>query len=743
MSGPPVHTAGYGLTPVEGGPQTAGPASTRTCRGGWPVRSGAVPPADEGLTTRPDTVPGLDAVLVPGAVVALVPGQDAAGRARDWPGSSGKTQLACYLAGSLWRSRSVDVLAWVAATSRASVLSGYVQAAAELGLDHGGDAESVAARFLAWLAGTGRPWLIVLDDLRDAADLDGLWRAGPAGRLLITTADRVTVPARSGVLAVPVPAFSTREALSYLSGRLTTDPDQRSGAIDLAADLGCEPAALAQAAAVIISSGISCREYRGYFVQQQAPGSGSGDPTAAAWFTWTAAASHAERLAPGAGTWRLLALTALLGNHGIPVPVFTAPAVGRYLSGPAAEHQPDPQRARSALQVLDRAGLVTADAAAVWVGRPLQTAVRSVAPPGLLDQASRAAADALAEVWPADQPRSWLAAALRACAVSLRQAAGDVLWSGGCHRLLLTAGYSLADAGLTGPAVAWWRELAADSSRILGPDHPDTVAAGSLLADALLAAGKAAEAVTWSQWVLASRASVLGPDHPGTIAAQVSLGRALVVGGKAGVAVRVLEEAAGHSERVRGPDDAGALAVRDEYAAACVAAGQAAEAIGSCKRSLAVRERLHGPADPATLIASLRLAAAYLAAGKFKGAIGQYKRVLATRERALGPDHPDTLAARTSLAAAYDAAGQMGAALQEHQQACAGYEDAFGADHPDTLARRADLARAYGAAGQLGDAVALLRDTIARSEQALSPADLLTRTLRQALADITGEMTSQ
>jgi hypothetical protein len=85
----------------------------------------------------------------------------------------------------------------------------------------------------------------------------------------------------------------------------------------------------------------------------------------------------------------------------------------------------------------------------------------------------------------------------------------------------------------------------------------------------------------------------------------------------------------------------------------------------------------------------------------------------------------------------------MGAALQEHQQACAGYEDVFGAGHPDTLARRADLARAYSAAGQLGDAVTLLRDTIARSEQALSPGDPLTRTLRQALTDITGEMTTQ
>jgi len=79
----------------------------------------------------------------------------------------------------------------------------------------------------------------------------------------------------------------------------------------------------------------------------------------------------------------------------------------------------------------------------------------------------------------------------------------------------------------------------------------------------------------------------------------------------------------------------------------------------------------------------------------------------------------------------------MGAALQHHQDACAGSERVFGADHPDTLARRADLARAYATAGQAGEAV-----TITRSEQALSPGDPLTRALRQALAEITGELTA-
>ncbi len=734
-----VYAGSYGLTAADGPAQSAASAGSQAEAMTWPVRAGLMPPLAEGFVARPETVPDLETALVPGAAVALIPGQAAASRS-DGPGSSGKTQLAVGLAGSLWQSRTVDLLVWVNAASRASVLSGYAQAAAQLGLDHGRDAESVAARFLAWLDGAARPWLVVLDDLRDAADLEGLWPAGPAGRVLITAADAAAVPGERGALVCVVPAFSIREALNYLSGRLTTDPDQRGGAIDLAGALGCDPAALAQASAVIISSGIRCCEYRDYFLQQQAQPATGGGPPAVAGLTWTVSASHAEQLAPGAGTWPLLVLTALLDGHGIPGTVLTAPAACQYLAGEDAARPPDPQRAWSALGVLERAGLVAVDAAsappAVWVSPALQAAARAAAPPDLLDRAARAAVDALVQAWPADQPGSELAARLRSSAASLRLAGGDALWaSGGCPRLLLAAGQSLDAAGLTGPAVTWWRELAADSGRLLGPAHPDTLVAGGQLAAALLAAGQPAEAVTWFGWLLSSFASMLGPDHPGTIAARVSLGRALVAAGRPGDAVSVLEEATRHSERVHGTSGTGTLTARDEYAAACLAAGKPGEAISSCRQSLADRERLHGPDHPGTLAARQRLAGACLAAGKAKEAIAQYQQVLAGRERTFGPDHPQTLLARASLAAACDAAGQMGVALQLRQEVCAGYERVFGAGHPGTLACRADLARAYAAAGQAGEA-------IARSEQALSPTDLLTQALRQALAEINGEMTA-
>ena len=240
-----------------------------------------------------------------------------------WPQSCGKTQLASYLAGALWRSWGVDFLGWVNAGSRASVLSGYAAAAAQLGLDHGGGAESVAARFAAWLAGTARPWLVVLDDLRDAADLNGLWPAGPAGRLLVTAAGSEVIPSGQAV-TVPVSVFTQREAMGYLFDRLTTHPDQRSGAYDLVAGLGGEPTALAQASAVMAGSGTGVVITSGTSPSSGLRRSASRPPQRSPGLL---SADYAEELLPGGGTWPLLVLAALLDSHGIPPAVLTAPAV--------------------------------------------------------------------------------------------------------------------------------------------------------------------------------------------------------------------------------------------------------------------------------------------------------------------------------------------------------------------------------------------------------------------------------
>jgi hypothetical protein len=135
--------------------------------------------------------------LAPGQVAVLTT-PEPPGPPHDLPGGTGKTQLAAFAAESLWRARQVELLVWVTATSRASVLAGYAQAFAEMvGSGPAGGAETVAGRFLAWLGQTSQPWLVVLDDVADAAALDGLWPAGPAGQVLVTSPD-ASAPAGIG-----------------------------------------------------------------------------------------------------------------------------------------------------------------------------------------------------------------------------------------------------------------------------------------------------------------------------------------------------------------------------------------------------------------------------------------------------------------------------------------------------------------------------------------------------------------
>ena len=273
-------------------------------RSSWPARSGTVPALADGYTDRLETAPDLAAALRAGVAVALVPGRAAgpgpAARpaARDWLRSSGKTQLAAAFAESLWQSRGLDLLVWIQATSRASVLSGYAAATASVtGRDQASSCESVAAQFLGWLGETSRSWLVVLDDLADPADLDGLWPTGPAGRVLVTCADAAAVP--RGMQVLPVGLFNSREALSYLMERLSANPGQRLGAIDLVSAMGLEPVALTQASAVIASSTMSCHHYRDYFVRRREQlTDSSGAPPSASAVTWTLSFERANQLAP-------------------------------------------------------------------------------------------------------------------------------------------------------------------------------------------------------------------------------------------------------------------------------------------------------------------------------------------------------------------------------------------------------------------------------------------------------------
>jgi tetratricopeptide (TPR) repeat protein len=747
------------------------------------VRSGSVPPLADCFSARPETGPGLADALAPGRLVALT-GPEARQRLYDWPGGTGKTQLAACLAGAVWQARQVDVLIWVTAISRVSVLAGYAQAFAEaMGPAPAGNAETAAGRLVGWLATTSQPWLVVLDDVAVAADLDGLWPRGPAGRVLVTARSPAALTAAPDPLVMPVGVFSSHEALTYLMARLSTDPDQRVGAVDLLDDLGREPLALAQASATISSSGLTCRDYRDLFARRkeeiaQALG---GQPSAKA-VTWTLSVEQADQLSPGRMAQSCLALAALLDCHGIPGGLFSAPAAGEFISGHGTGGTPDPKRTRGALLSLERTGLLTIDPACaartVRMHPAVQAAVRSATPEPMRDAAAQAAARALLQAWPADGGQPGVADALRSCADSLQQAAAESLWTGGCQAVLFQAGQSLDSARLTGPAVVHWQAVTRASERMLGPGHQETLMASDRLASALLAAGKSAEAVALYQRTVDARSAALGSGHVGTIAALADLGRALLSAGRPMDAVAVLERTLAAGDRGPVPDDLDPLEIQDTLVTAYAEAGLHADAIRLARRTLADRERRQGADHPGTMATRANLAAACLAGGKLKDAIAHARRTLADRERVLGPDHldtigsvsalaatyhtarrlkdalplferalgdqervqgadhPDTLGARGNLASAYHSAGRLASALPLYERSRADCQRVLGPDHPDTLAARANLAHAHYAMGRVPEAATLLSKTLADCERVLPPDDPLTLAVRESLAAV-------
>ena len=258
----------------------------------------------------------------------------------------------------------------------------------------------------------------------------------------MTCADAAAVP--RGMQVMPVGLFNSREALSYLTERLSANRGQRLGAIDLVSAMGLEPVALTQASAVIASSAMSCHNYQDNFVRwrERLTDSSGALPSASA-VTWPLSFERATQLAPGGSVQSLLALAALLDGHGIPGTVLTAPAAAGYLAG-GGEAPAGSEPARAALAALERVGLLTVEPVTapptVRISPVLQAALRAAMPEGMLDQAARAAADALFQAWPAPELPGWPASGLRSCTAALRQIAGTRLWASGCHPVLLRAG---------------------------------------------------------------------------------------------------------------------------------------------------------------------------------------------------------------------------------------------------------------------------------------------------------------
>jgi tetratricopeptide (TPR) repeat protein len=707
----------------------------------WPHRVGVVPPVAVGRLERPADA-ALEAAAAAGSTAAVVY-QVLAGF-----GGVGKTQLAATLAHRWWHEQRVDLLIWVTATSRTAVVTRYAQAATDVTGVEDLDPRDGAQRLLAWLAGTSRPWLLVLDDLANPTDMQGLWPPLTAtGRTVLTTRRR-DAAVLDGRVLIDVGPFTPAEAVDYLFGKLGDRPHRLDEAEELAADLGRLPLALAQAAVYIADQDLTCAGYRRRLHRRRLrtlrPPTLPDDQHTAVADTWGLSIDLANA-ATGGIAGPLLQITSLLDPNGIPPRLFTTTAITSYCGTCTSQPVTDDDT-HDALRALHRLSLITAapadtNAGMVRVHSLLQRVVREDIPAGNEHDLAVAAANAIDELWPDHEPDAATAQPLRANSAILHHHTGPHLWTtvGGRHPILFRTGTSLGETGLRAAALEYYHHLHVTAAHHLGPDHPDTLATRGNLAYWRGQAGDPSGAGSSLQQLLTDQLRVLGPEHPDTLATRANLARWRGQAGDPAGAASSLQQLLADQIPVLGTDHAETLATRGNIADWFGQAGDPAGAANSLQELLSDQLRVLGPDHIFTLTTRNDLAYWRGLAGDPAGAAAALRQLLEDRHRVLGPDHPDTLTSRNILAYWRGEAGDPAGAVADYQELLEDRLRVLGPDHLATLQTRHNLARKLGDAGDPAGAVAALQQLLEDRLRVLGPDHPRTLHTRHHLAYWRGE----
>jgi hypothetical protein len=690
-------------------------------------------------------------------------------------GGVGKTQLAAHHARALLAEGSVDVVVWVPAAERATLVQAYADAArAVLSTHVDEDPDRAAGRFLTWLQTTDRRWLVVLDNLDVPEHVRGLWpptataapspaedpgpgsgpesgrSPGPLGRLVVTTRRTDTALAGPGRAFIDVGTYTPDEARTYLATALAglpTVPD-RAELTALAEDLGHLPLALSHAAAYIRDrrDSMTCASYRARLQDRRGAlarvfperESLPDDDARTVATTWSVSVEHADTLTPRGLARPMMRLLGLLDPTGVPVAVLTSP--------PALDHlrraRPDDPHisehdAEDALSALARLHLVTrsgpGDDAVIGVHRLVQRAVREQRATRPDRETALAAADALVRAWQTHAHAGALGRRLRANAAVLAEHAEEWLWEGGLHPVLIQLGQSLGRSGALSLAVEHWESVTETATGRLGYDHPDTLTARYEFVFWRGMSGDAATCAKDFRSLAVDMARFLGADHPATLASQVQMARWDGRAGHVQRALETLEALLPDMLTVLGAEHADTLSARSYLAGLRGKSGQVRAAVEEWRTLVDDHRRLLGHDHPNTLVARVQLARWRGHTGDPHGAIEELVALLPEVARVLGPGHPDTLSTRMQIAVWRGAAGDPARALRELDDVMPEQLRHLGPAHPHVLNTRHSHARFHGEAGDPRLAAELLEALLPDQLRVLGPDHPKTRELESSL----------
>ena len=503
---------------------------------------------------------------------------------------------------------------------------------------------------------------------------------------------------------VSVEVFDCEESIRLLRSRVPRLSEEDAGRVATA--LGNLPLAVGQAWAFLAETGMAVAEYLQLLEARAAEVLAQGVPVS---YSASLAASYQlafDQLAvqePAA--LELLTLAAYLAPEPIPFTVLTAQA--DRLPDRLAAAVGDPLAFAGLTRLLRRRGLARVGTSSLQLHRLVQAILRSRLSNGGIDGADMAVVTVrlLAGTIPADpwnNPPTWsdwrhlLPHVLVATDTSrhLESADGDVIW------LLSMAATYLLTRGEPGPARPLFERALSDHRRVLGKDHPHTLASASNLAADLRALGDYNRARQLDEDTLARSRRVLGEDHPDTLISGNNLALDLNGLGEYERARELNENTLTRRRRVLGEDHPSTLTSASNLARDLYGLGEHERARQLDEDTLTRRRRVLDEDHPDTLHSANNLAVDLHALGKYEQARQLHEDIFIRSSRLLGENHPSTLTSANNLAADLHALGRYEQARQLHEDSATRFRQVLGEDHPHTLISAVYLAAAQRALGE-------------------------------------------